>query len=484
MLIIPAEHPLDWKRPPVITLLLILLNTLIYFAYQGGDHERLETAVQTYLDGGLLARERTLFLDSAERRDRLDSRYRDYVDAARRRELAGWILQDLEFEHELHQRADFQADQHWQEARARAEQARDRVSAYRFGFVPERFTLQGLFGAMFLHGDFMHLLGNMLFLFIFGFALEIALGRWVYLCLYLLSGLGSHLWWWALDPSWGTGVGASGAISGLMGMYVGVYGLRRINFFYWLGPLIGYFKAPALWILPVWLGKELFGMLQAGDNVNYHAHLGGLLAGFVAVWPARLIGRLRVDEAYLHKEDLDAPFKRELAALDQLIGQFDLAQAATRGPDLLQRHPGRVALLERLYAVARGRQDRALLSAVLKQAFALAEGPERLTLLKRIADDSSDPAQRLLRHPAIQLHLLAPLIRAGEGQRALGAWRLLSQQAQRPAQLPGLTLQLARLLGQGQDLRGVAELTRFLHSSYPQAEQTQQLAQLQRHLAR
>ena len=40
MLIIPAEHPLDWKRPPVITLLLILLNCLIYFAYQSGDEAR------------------------------------------------------------------------------------------------------------------------------------------------------------------------------------------------------------------------------------------------------------------------------------------------------------------------------------------------------------------------------------------------------------------------------------------------------------
>ena len=47
MLIIPAEHPLDWKRPPVITLLLILLNTLIYFAYQGKDPAREEQAVRT-----------------------------------------------------------------------------------------------------------------------------------------------------------------------------------------------------------------------------------------------------------------------------------------------------------------------------------------------------------------------------------------------------------------------------------------------------
>ena len=102
----------------------------------------------------------------------------------------------------------------------------------------------------------------------------------------------------------------------------------------------------------------------------------------------------------------------------------------------------------------------------------------------RLADDSAADEQSLLRHAAVQLHLLPPLIRAGEGQRALACWRRLSQATPGPTQLPGLTLQLARLLGQGRDLRGIGELTRFLHSRYPEAEQTRQLALLQQHLAR
>jgi membrane associated rhomboid family serine protease len=484
MLIIPAEHPLDWKRPPVITLLLILLNTLIYFGYQGGDEARREVAVQSYLDGGLLGRERALFLEDIAQREKLDEDQREYVDGMRRQELAGWILHDLQFEHALHQRADFRADPAWQAARARAEEARNQLSAFRFGFIPAKFSVEGLFGAMFLHGSFDHLLGNMLFLFIFGFALEIALGRWVYLGLYLLSGLASHLLWWALDPAWVTGVGASGAISGLMGMYIGVYGLRRINFFYWLGPLIGYFKAPALWILPVWVGKELYGLLAADDHINYYAHLGGLGAGFLAVWLARLSGRLQMDEAYLLKEDPDAPFKRELASLDQLIGQFALPQAASRGPDLLNRYPNRPELLDRLYAVACGRQDRALLTQVLKQVFALPDIPTIRPLLLRMAGDSAETHRQLLGHPAIQLHLLQKLIRASEGAHGLGAWRRISQVAQPPQQLPSLTLQLAKQLGQRGDLRAVSELAQYLRKAFPEAEQTQQLSLYQQHLAR
>ena len=140
MLIIPAEHPLDWKRPPVITLLLILLNTLIYFGYQGGDEERREQAVQAYLDSGLLSRERPLFVDDLVRRDRLEADERDYVDGMRRQDLASAILHDLQFEQRLHQNPQYQADPAWQQARGRAEALRDRLS------TPGLLGLRGLGG--------------------------------------------------------------------------------------------------------------------------------------------------------------------------------------------------------------------------------------------------------------------------------------------------------------------------------------------------
>ncbi|MDH4555548.1 rhomboid family intramembrane serine protease [Pseudomonas sp. BN417] len=484
MIILPAEQPLDWRRPPVITLLLILLNTLIYIGYQSGDQQRAEEAQRLYLDGGLLNRERAPFIDHLVEREKLDADQRRAVDAMRRQDLAAIILRDLEFEDRLHRSPAYQADSAWQQTRQNAEAARDRISSQRFGFIPNKFSVQGLLGAMFLHGSFDHLLGNMIFLFICGFALEAALGRWVYLGLYLASGLASHLLWWALDPVWVAGIGASGAVSGLMGMTIGVYGLRKIKFFYWLGPLIGYFKAPALWIFPAWLGKELYGVLLANDHVNYYAHLGGLAFGFLATWLLRWTGFIKVDEAYLNKEDPDAPFKRELAALDQLIGRFALDLAAPRGLDLLQRYPGRLALLERLYPLAKNRQDKALLGAVLKQLFSLAEQPAALPLLQKLADDVADPQQRLLQHPAVLLHLLQRLLKAGDSRRALAPWRRLSQANPAPPQLPGLTLQLAKLLGQREDLRGVGELSQYLRRTFPDAEQTRQLALYQQHLAR
>lgn len=483
MVIVPAEHPLDWKKPPVVTLLLILLNVLIFFGYQSGDGERREQAVRVYLEEDLLSRERPLFSAALERRERIKADQRQTVEALPRQQLAWLILSDLEFGHDLRSLPAYGQDAAWQTARAKAESARDRLSSLRFGFVPARFTVEGLFGSMFLHGDFWHLAGNMVFLFIFGFALEIALGRWTYLGLYLLSGLCSGLLWWALDPAWVPGVGASGAISGLMGMYIGVYGLRRIRFFYWLGPLIGYFSAPALWILPLWLGKELFGLLRAADHVNYYAHIGGLVSGFIAVWLPRQLGGLKVDHAYLAKEDPDAPFKRALNSLDEQIGRFALDQAAARGNELLERYPGRLPLIERLYGVAKARQDRALMSTVLKQLFALPRSQATDALVRRLADESGANDPQLLSHPAIQLHLLRKLLLLDEPVRALGCWRRLATSGQRPEQLPSLTLQLAKRLNPRQDGRTIAEMTHFLHQHFPDADPTRQILIYQQHLA-
>lgn len=107
-----------------------------------------------------------MFVDSLVHHGRLEADERDYVDGMRRQDLASAILHDLQFEQRLHQNPQYQADPGWQRARGRAEALRDRLSTFRFGFIPARFSIEGLFGAMFLHGSFDHLLGNMLFLFI------------------------------------------------------------------------------------------------------------------------------------------------------------------------------------------------------------------------------------------------------------------------------------------------------------------------------
>ena len=132
----------------------------------------------------------------------------------------------------------------------------------------------------FLHGGTGHLLGNMLFLFLFGFSVELALGRGLYLSFYLLGAVGaSALAAWAYAGKGSYGLGASGAVSALMGMYAVMYRLRRIRFFYQLFFYFNYVTAPALILLPAWIANELLQHFVGGQGIAYMAHLGGLLTG-------------------------------------------------------------------------------------------------------------------------------------------------------------------------------------------------------------
>ena len=122
----------------------------------------------------------------------------------------------------------------------------------------------------------------MVFLFMFGFTLEKALGPLLYLVCYLLGGVGaSALAAWTYQGMGGLGLGASGAISALMGMYVVLYGMRRIPFFYMVLFYFNLARWPALVLLPVWIAWEGVQHLMGGGHVAYMAHLGGLVTGAV-----------------------------------------------------------------------------------------------------------------------------------------------------------------------------------------------------------
>src|SRR5215470_8143029 len=110
-----------------------------------------------------------------------------------------------------------------------------RIPAFVAGHVPASLALEPLFTSMFLHGGWMHLLGNMLFLYIFGDNIEDAFGHIGYLLFYLLCGIGSGLIHMMFN--WGSGVpalGASGAISGVMGAYAVMFPSHRILTFFFI----------------------------------------------------------------------------------------------------------------------------------------------------------------------------------------------------------------------------------------------------------
>jgi hypothetical protein len=150
-----------------------------------------------------------------------------------------------------------------------------------------------LFTCMFLHGGFLHILGNMWFLWVFGGNVEDRLGPFVYLLFYLVCGIGSSVA--QLLFSWGSPVpslGASGAISGVLGAYVVFFPASRILtliplFIFWFTLRIPAIVFIGLWFLVQFLsGIGSLGMASAG-GVAWWAHVGGFLIGFVLAKGAR-----------------------------------------------------------------------------------------------------------------------------------------------------------------------------------------------------
>ena len=147
-----------------------------------------------------------------------------------------------------------------------------------------------LITSMFLHGSWMHLLGNMWFLWIFGNNIEDSMGPGRYLAFYLVSGLVAAFAQVVTDPASGVPmVGASGAISGVMGGYLVLYPKVRVWTFVPLGFIFTSVALPAWVMLLYWAGLQLLSGVVSlavrgeGGGVAFWAHLGGFLAGVVLV---------------------------------------------------------------------------------------------------------------------------------------------------------------------------------------------------------
>ena len=160
-----------------------------------------------------------------------------------------------------------------------------------FGVIPDRPDIVDLFTSMFLHGGWMHLIGNMWFLWIYGDNVEDVLGKGKFLVFYLACGVVAALTHLLLNPySRVPTIGASGAIAGVMGAYLLKFPHSRIVT---LVPLFVFFttmEIPAVLILAYWLVLQFFsGVGSIGRShlseggVAWFAHIGGFLAGMILI---------------------------------------------------------------------------------------------------------------------------------------------------------------------------------------------------------
>jgi len=153
-----------------------------------------------------------------------------------------------------------------------------------------------IFTAMFMHGGFLHIIGNMLFLWIFGNNVEDAMGPLKFLVFYLLSGVAAL----ALQVAFNTDstvptIGASGAIAGVLGGYILLHPRARVLTLIFLIFFVTFIEVPAVFVLGLWFLQQLyFGVADLSDptggGVAYFAHIGGFAFGliFIRVFATRV----------------------------------------------------------------------------------------------------------------------------------------------------------------------------------------------------
>ncbi len=152
-------------------------------------------------------------------------------------------------------------------------------------------TWETAFTSMFLHGSFLHIFGNMLFLAIFGPTVEDAMTRPRFLVFYLLGGLVALAAQVAVDPSsTGPTLGASGAIAAVLGGYILLYPRARIITLIFIIFFVTIVELPALALLGFWFLTQLYfgaaglaAPLGGGEGVAYFAHVGGFLFGLLTI---------------------------------------------------------------------------------------------------------------------------------------------------------------------------------------------------------
>lgn len=364
MLILPLHRPFNRANFPFATIALVLVNVVVFLFLQGGDQAALQRALDHYAGAGLARTEAPLYREwlqqhpDARREEALRQIAAARGDSAR---LTALVLQsDDAFV------AALQADQlltpaqpgyaEWKAQRAEFEALWQQQFGLRHALRYSELAPGRVFSSMFLHGSFGHLLGNMIFLVVLGLLVEGALGSGLFVVLYLLAGCGAALA--ALAYRWGDSgsmLGASGAIAGLMGAYCVLWGTRKVRVFWWAFVVFDYSRVAALWLLPFWLGWELFNLFtNEGARVGFDAHAGGIVSGALLAAGVRALGWERRD--FLDEDEKRDQAKAQQQALAQAqmhIGRLELAPARALLEPLDRDGPPSLEVRLALYRCAR-----------------------------------------------------------------------------------------------------------------------------------
>lgn len=354
MFILPTFENAKVKRVPWLTIFIIVCCSWVFFVFQHNEKRDFDRLIIDYGKNGYFDLAVEVFNGFQEtlpegERSHLESHEDDGVFPEGKENQAHkvWFryyinvwqktTYDVGFQTGLRNNTitlpDTVDPMKWDELRTSYEDALDNIFRIKNAFRTAWPTLTTAFWSTFIHGDLYHLLGNMVFLFIVGAILEAVLGSWLFLLTYLVCALGcSYLTIPLHGPSAIGSIGASGAISAVMGAYSVVMGRTMVPAFVSLGIYFTNIKVPAVLLIVFWMGKEIiYDFLYPHSQVNYLAHLAGFIigGGFGVVF--KLVkGKAAKQLFESEQEDTDKRIDALLASSVELLRNLEPEKARQR----------------------------------------------------------------------------------------------------------------------------------------------------------
>jgi len=367
-MLVPIGHEnMAARRWPVVTLSLIAINTIVFLvtlpAMQTDQKQVGQVKAEILILAALhpelkMHPEEQQMVDGFKKSDpevwkQIQNPYRDIINPYEAR------IKLMEDPAQLQGEMDSLNDE-WVKVSATS-------TTQQYAFVPAHPAAVSYITANFLHGGWMHLIGNMWFLWLAGFVLEDVWGRWLYSAFYLIAGAAAlqfHAW---LNPGSITPtLGASGAVAALMGAFLVRFPKMKIEmaWIWWISilrllrtgnPFRMYrFCAAAYWLLPLWLGVEvLYGTLSGSSSgVAHWAHVGGFVFGAVAGVGIRNSGiEHKANQAI--EEEIGWTNDAELEQASAMMEQGQLPEAQTVLTNYVAANPASLdawALLRQIYS--------------------------------------------------------------------------------------------------------------------------------------
>jgi membrane associated rhomboid family serine protease len=354
-MLIPLRHEsMQGRRWPVITFGIIALNILIFL----GTHWTIDKQEPALGEVKI----HLVLMAAAHPELKIQDKAQEFVNSVRTRNAPLWKeaqnpnrdvydLWDAQ-----HRMKDDDPDALQQEMDSLGDRYAEMSSTTllsKYAFIPAHPTLVGLIAANFLHGGWLHLIGNMWFLWLAGAILEDTWGRLIYPAFYMIAGvLALQVHAMVNVGSFTPTIGASGAIAGLMGAFLVRFPTTKIEMGWLLFFRFYRFKMAAYWLLPLWLVTEiLYGSAAQSSGVAHWAHVGGFAFGALIALAVRKSGLEQIAEKGI-QEKISWVSHPLLAEASEQMEKGELDQAVASLQKLLAEKPDSIdayRMLQRIY---------------------------------------------------------------------------------------------------------------------------------------